>query len=116
MLASPVANAMMPQASDRPTFEPVAAGPADTGPFILSVTGANTGPLPMAQPANNTAQVTASSRGFIMDILPSLRTRRLRDQASRFGTLFHRVCCRREGFSALLERHVPATRRRPGLG
>src|SRR5262249_11207373 len=75
MLASPVANTRMPHASDLPTLEPVAAGPAETGPFILSVTGANTGPLPRAQPVNQTAQVIASSRGFNMDTPPSRRTR-----------------------------------------
>src|SRR4029450_9755762 len=71
ILASPVANTRIPQASDLPTFELVAAGPADTAPFILSVTGANTGPWPTAQPANQTAQHTASSRGFNTDIPPS---------------------------------------------
>src|SRR4029453_18744762 len=72
ILASPVANTRIPQASDLPTLEPVAAGPADTGPFILMVTGANTGPLPMAHPANTTAQDIASTRRFNMYVLPHL--------------------------------------------
>src|SRR6266581_822251 len=37
ILASPVANTRMPQASARPTLELPAAGPAATGPFPLRV-------------------------------------------------------------------------------
>src|SRR2546422_9074975 len=58
ILASPVANTRIPQASALPTLEPVMAGPADTGSFMLMVTGAITGPWPTAQPAINAARKT----------------------------------------------------------
>jgi hypothetical protein len=44
MLASPVENTRIPHASDLPIFGLVAAGPAETGPFMPSVIGATTGP------------------------------------------------------------------------
>src|SRR5437879_4001634 len=72
ILASPVEYTRIPQASALPTLEPVAAGPADTGPFMLRVTGATTGPWGTAQPATRAAQDNASIRGFNMDISPSL--------------------------------------------
>ena len=43
MLASPVANRTIPKASALPVLGLVAAGPAETGPFMLKVTGASTG-------------------------------------------------------------------------
>src|SRR4029453_7235106 len=70
MLASPVAKTKMPQASERPTFGLVMADPADTGPFMLSVTGATTGPCAMAHPPSNTTQHKATIRVFIMVLHP----------------------------------------------
>src|SRR3954464_15435080 len=65
ILASPVANTRMPQASARPTLGPVAAGPAETGPFMLMVIGAVTGPWPIAaQPLRSAAHVKASIERF----------------------------------------------------
>src|SRR5205809_3103541 len=72
ILASPVANTRIPQASALPTLEPVLAGPADTGPFMLMVTGAITGPWPTAQPAIKAEHDNTSTRGSNMDIFPSL--------------------------------------------
>src|SRR6266850_2417366 len=67
ILASPVAYTRMPQASARPTFGAVAAGPAETGPFMLMVIGAVTGPWPMAaHPLRSAAHVTASIEPFSM--------------------------------------------------
>src|SRR6267142_5645278 len=67
ILASPVAYTRMPQASARPTFGAVAAGPAETGPFMLMVIGAMTGPWPMAaHPLRSAAHVTASIEPFSM--------------------------------------------------
>src|SRR5580765_1581923 len=71
MLASPVANRTIPKASALPVLGLVGAGPAATGPFMLKVTGANTGPLATAQPVINAAQDTASARLFTMDFSPS---------------------------------------------
>src|SRR6266852_2681670 len=101
MLASPVANRTIPQASALPILEPVVAGPADTGPFMLMVTGAITGPWPRAQPVINAAQDNASTRLFNMDISPSLAVRPIsRTQvASRFllekrdGAFFRLLAC-----------------------
>src|SRR6266700_517642 len=86
MLASLVAYRTIPQASALPTLEPVMAGPADTGPFMLMVTGATTGPGPTAQPVINAAQDNASTRLFNMDISPSLAVRPISptQAASRF--------------------------------
>src|ERR1700704_2398927 len=73
MLASPVAYRTIPQASALPTLEPVMAGPADTGPFMLMVTGATTGPWPTAQPVINAAQDTrvpdSSTWTFLLRLL-----------------------------------------------
>ena len=66
MLASPVANRTIPQASALPILGLVVAGPAATGPFMLKVTGASTGPWPRAQPAINAAQDNASTKLFNM--------------------------------------------------
>src|SRR5580765_6620529 len=71
MLASPVANITIPKASALPVLGLVVAGPAETGPFMLKVTGANTGPLPTAQPVINAAQDNASTRLFTIDFSPS---------------------------------------------
>jgi hypothetical protein len=54
------------------------AGPADTGPFMLMVTGAITGPWPRAQPVINAAQDNPSIRLFNMDVSPSLAVRPFR--------------------------------------
>src|SRR4030095_1047005 len=105
ILASPVANTRIPQASDLPTLEPVAAGPADTGPFILMVAGANTGTLPTAPPANKTAQDTVST-SRLQHGYPSLTrltarfvyahtTRRERSPSRATGTRAHRGMRRR---------------------
>src|SRR5438093_8991176 len=65
ILASPVANTRMPHASARPTLGPVAAGPAETGPFMLMVIGAVTGPWPTAaHPLRSAAHVKASIERF----------------------------------------------------
>src|SRR5438105_14811617 len=65
ILASPVAYTRMPQASARPTLGPVAAGPAETGPFMLMVIGAVTGPWPTtAHPLRSAAHVKASIEHF----------------------------------------------------
>src|SRR5690242_4772830 len=93
ILASPVAYTRMPHASALPTLAPVAAEPADTGPFILMVTGAITGPWPMAQPAIKTAQDTARARGFSMDIPPHLATSRFDDLSTCHSRLIHFGSC-----------------------
>src|SRR5207244_11542363 len=65
ILASPVANTRMPQASARPTLGPVAAGPAGTGPLMLMVVGAVTGPGPMgAHPLRSAAHVQGGIERF----------------------------------------------------
>src|SRR5262245_55376810 len=74
MLASPVANRTIPQASALPILGLVVAGPAATGPFMLKATGASTGPWPRAQPAINAAQDNASTKLFNM-ASPSLAAR-----------------------------------------
>src|SRR5262249_60495744 len=74
MLASPVANRTIPQASALPILGLVAAGPAATGPFMVKATGASTGPWPRAQPAINAAQDNASTKLFNM-ASPSLAAR-----------------------------------------
>src|SRR5262245_17203116 len=66
MLASPVANRTIPQASALPILGLVVAGPAATGPFMLKATGASTGPWPRAQPAINVAQDNTSTKLFNM--------------------------------------------------
>src|SRR4029453_8938190 len=62
----------MPQASERPTFGLFMAGPADTGPFMPSVTGAITGPCAMAHPPSNTTQHKVTIRLFIKGPPPIL--------------------------------------------
>src|SRR6267378_8028653 len=73
MLASPVANTRIPQASERPTLEPPVADPAATGPFSWRVMGAMTGAFPIvAHPVKNPTQtaVTANRRAsFFMTFL-----------------------------------------------
>src|SRR5262245_20287009 len=75
MLASPVANTRMPQASDRPTLELPAAGPTATGPFSSRVISDTTGACPMVHPVRKQAETMASvSRwaSFFMAFLSSL--------------------------------------------
>src|SRR5438067_1211562 len=70
MLASPVAKTRMPHASDRPTLGLVMAVPVATGPFMLRVTGAVTGPwATAAQPWIRPAQANATIRLLSMDVL-----------------------------------------------
>src|SRR6266403_1730964 len=62
MLASPVANTRIPQASERPTLELPVAEPAATGPLSLRVMGAMTGAFPIvAHPEKNPTQTAVSA-------------------------------------------------------
>src|SRR6266850_1876151 len=86
MLASPVANKRIPQASERPTLALPVADPAATGPFSLRVMGAMTGPFPIvAHPVKNPTQTAVSANrraSFFMAFLsvegPAYLTRRPR--------------------------------------
>src|SRR2546429_9841804 len=73
MLASPVANTRIPQASERPTLALPVADPAATGPFSWRVMGAMTGAFPIvAHPVKKATQtaVSANRRArFFMDFL-----------------------------------------------
>src|SRR5580765_689253 len=60
MLASPVAKKAKPHASALPTLGLPPAGPAETGPFMLIVTGAMTGPTPITHPPSSELQSTAA--------------------------------------------------------
>src|SRR6266478_4366777 len=62
MLASPVANTRIPQASERPTLELPVADPAATGPFSLRVMGAMTGAFPIvAHPVKTPTQTAVNA-------------------------------------------------------
>src|SRR5947208_12370194 len=62
MLASPVANTRIPQASERPTLALPVADPAATGPFSWRVMGAMTGAFPIvAHPVKKATQTAVSA-------------------------------------------------------
>src|SRR5438445_4005323 len=62
MLASPVANTRIPQASERPTLALPVADPAATGPFSWRVMGAMTGAFPIvAHPVRKATQTAVSA-------------------------------------------------------
>src|SRR6266850_1092570 len=73
MLASPVANKRIPQASERPTLALPVADPAATGPFSLRVMGAMTGAFPIvSHPVKNPTQTAVSANrraSFVMAFL-----------------------------------------------